>query len=191
MHHSCKIEIFNILSLATISSASFRLMYNEHDSGGQILLTPTLALPVISSICVILSATSLEVHLLLLPCHHLHVQHVDAWHVAFQDRWTEIKIFERYKIKKFLTCKIELPRIWCHDTFCGPKYGIINAVGQAINVPKASPTNWISPKRSNRGATRLKSLLKKLVIGKKTSVDVDVQTGRAFGPIVEIFNTYL
>jgi len=58
-------------------------------------------------------------------------------------------------------------------------------------VPKASPTNWISPKRSNRGATRLKSLLKKLVIGKKTSVDVDVQTGRAFGPIVEIFNTYL
>ena len=29
MHHSCKIEIFNILSPTTISNASFRLMYNR------------------------------------------------------------------------------------------------------------------------------------------------------------------
>ena len=44
-----------------------------HDSGGQILLTPTLALPVLSSICVIFLAISPKVHLLLLPCHHLYV----------------------------------------------------------------------------------------------------------------------
>jgi len=47
------------------------------------------------------------------------------------------------------------------------------------------------PKRSDRGATRLKSLLKKLGSGKKTPVDVDVHTSRAIGPNAEIFHTYL
>jgi len=47
------------------------------------------------------------------------------------------------------------------------------------------------PKRSGRGTTRLKSLLKKLASGEKTPVDVDVHTGRATGSNAEIFHTYL
>ena len=46
-------------------------------------------------------------------------------------------------------------------------------------------------KRSGRGATRLKSLIKKLASGKKTPVDVDVNTGQATGPNAKIFRTYL
>ena len=46
-------------------------------------------------------------------------------------------------------------------------------------------------KRSGRGATRLKALTKKLASGKKTKVDVDVNTGMAYGSNGKLFRTYL
>jgi len=54
------------------------------------------------------------------------------------------KDLERYDVKNFINCNIEVLNIWCHNTFGGPNYGMINALGQAINERKASPTNWIS-----------------------------------------------
>jgi len=45
--------------------------------------------------------------------------------------------------------------------------------------------------RGSRGLTRLKNLALKRVTGEKTHVDIDVNTGVAFGPNADEFMSYL
>jgi len=115
-----------------------------HGNGGQILLTPTLALsgplfnmcnfkssfPRWSSFSSTMSSSS----------RITRERRTDCF--LGRDDWN--KDLERYDIKNFINRKIELLRIWCHNKSGGLKYGMVNALGQAINVRKASPTNWIS-----------------------------------------------
>jgi len=46
-------------------------------------------------------------------------------------------------------------------------------------------------RRSSRGPTRLKRLSLRHASGEKTHVDIDVNTGVAFGPSAENFSNYL
>jgi len=46
-------------------------------------------------------------------------------------------------------------------------------------------------KRGSRGPTRMKRLAKRRAAGKKTAVDIDVNTGMASGPNTEDFHSYL
>jgi len=45
--------------------------------------------------------------------------------------------------------------------------------------------------RGSRGPIRLKCLALKRVVGEKTRVDIDVNTGVAFGPKADEFMSYL
>ena len=144
MHHSCMTEIFNILSPVMISSASFRLMYNgtwqwrpntlnSHTSYTDPLFNLynfRSSFPRGSFSASAISSSSRITHGRRTGC--------------FLGRVDWNKDLEMFDVKSFINCKIELLRRWCHNTFGGLKYGMINALGQAINVPKASPTNWIS-----------------------------------------------
>ena len=144
MHHSCVTEIFNILSPVMISSASFRFMYNgtwqwrpntlnsKSSSTGPLfnLCNFRSNFPRESSSASAISSSSRITRGCRTDC--------------FSGRVDWNKDLERFDDKSLINCKIELLKTWCHNTFGRLKYGMINALGQAINVPKASPTNWIS-----------------------------------------------